>query len=149
MTPDGRWVAFSSAAGNLGAPGPGVHIYLRDVLEGRTVTVSGRADGAAFEPALSADARRVAYTATRGGRSRVLVKDLATGATSVVAGPAGAGISFDPSISADGGRVAFASTIRNLAASRAAGPRSVYVRDLAGGRATLVSDGSPRKGHPH
>jgi hypothetical protein len=45
--------------------------------------------------------------------------------------------------------VAFASTIRNLAASRAAGPRSVYVRDLARGTVTLISDGSPRESHSH
>ena len=84
-----------------------------------------------FEPAISADGARVAYTSARGGRSRVLVYDRATGKTTAVSG--GKGISFDPSLSGDGTRVAFASNRRDLAPTRSTGARSVYVRDLATG----------------
>ena len=70
-------------------------------------------------------ARRVAYTSTRGGRSRVLLYDRATGRTTAVTG--GTGISFDPSLSGDGTRVAFASNRRDLAAHAQRG-RPVGVR---------------------
>ena len=139
VSSDGRFVAFSSSARNLGANARGVRVYVRDIRTGTTALVSSRADGSAFEPAISADGARVAYTSTRGGRSRVLVYDRATGKATAISG--NKGISFDPALSGDGMRVAFASNRRDLAATRSTGARTVYVRDLATGRTALVSGG--------
>jgi Tol biopolymer transport system component len=139
VSSDGRFVAFSSSARNLGANARGVRVYVRDIRTGTTALVSSRADGSAFEPAISADGARVAYTSTRGGRSRVVVYERATGTVTAISG--NKGISFDPALSGDGTRVAFASNRRDLAGTRSTGARTVYVRDLATGRTALVSGG--------
>jgi Tol biopolymer transport system component len=139
VSADGRFVAFSSSARNLGASARGVRVYVRDVQTGSTAIVSDVGDGSGFEPTISAGGSRIAYTATRGGRSRVLLHDRATGRTTAVTGK---GISFDASISGDGARVAFASNRRDLAPTRGPGARSVYVRDLATGGTVLVSGGA-------
>jgi Tol biopolymer transport system component len=139
VSSDARFVAFSSSARNLGTGEQGVRVYVRDMASGATEAVSSLADGSGFEPAISAGGARVAYTSTRGGRSRVLLHDRASGKTTVVT--AGKGISFDPSLSGDGTRVAFASNRRDLAATRSTGARSVYVRDLASGTNVLLSGG--------
>ena len=139
VSADGRFVAFSSSARNLGAGDQGVLVYVRDLKAGTTAIVSRSADGSGFEPAISANGGRVAYTATRGGRSRVLLHDRANGKTTAITD--GRGISFDPSLSGDGTRVAFASNSRDLAPTRSAGARSIYVRDLGTGRTMLVSGG--------
>jgi Tol biopolymer transport system component len=139
VSADGRFVAFSSSARNLGASDHGVLVYVRDLKAGTTAIVSRSVDGSGFEPAISADGAHVAYTSTRGGRSRVLLHDRATGKTTAITD--GRGISFDPSLSGDGTRVAFASNRPDLAPARSAGARSIYVRDLSTGRTTLVSGG--------
>jgi Tol biopolymer transport system component len=129
VSADGRFVAFSR----------GARVYVRDMTGGTTTAVGDAGRGAAFEPVISADGTRVAYTSTRSGRSRVLLSDRATAKTTVVT--AGPGISFDPSLSGNGERVAFASNRRDLAPTRSAGARSVYVFDVGSGRTTLVSGG--------
>jgi Tol biopolymer transport system component len=138
VSADGRWVAFSSSARNLGSPVKGVRVYLRDLRAGTTTQVSRVADGSGFEPAVSADGNRIAYTAASGGRSLVLVRDLAARSTRVLGR---AGISFDASLSADGRFAAFASNRRDLAAQRSPGARSVYVCDVTQGTTTLISGG--------
>ena len=137
---DGRFVAFSAVPAARGTTRSGARVRVRDMRTGAVAAVSRAADGFGFEPAISADGRRIAYTAARGGRARVLVFDSATGGTIPIVA-SGAGVSFDPSISADGMRVAFTSSRRDLADGLAKGPRSVYLRDLAAGTTTLVSDG--------
>lgn len=76
ITPDGRWVAFSSTATNLV---PGVRtvgdIYARDLIAGTTVwassgmraklqSVTGKTNGVCYNLALSADGKFVAYQAS-------------------------------------------------------------------------------------
>ena len=129
VSSDGRFVAFSS----------GVRVYVRDMQTGTTTAISNAAGGSEFEPAISADGARVAYTSTRAGHSRVLFHDRATGKTTAVTNASG--ISFDPALSGDGMRVAFASNRRDLASTRSAGARSVYVYDLRTNRTVLVSGG--------
>ena len=119
MSTDGRFVAFSSRAHACTCA------TCTTATDHHGVSHAGR--GAGFEPAISADGARVAFTSTRSGRSRVLFHDRATGKTTAVTD--GTGISFDPSLSGDGTRVAFASNRRDLAATRSAGARSVYVYD--------------------
>ena len=140
LSHDGRRVAFSSAARNLGAAGAGVHVYLRDLATGTTAAAGGGPAGA-FEPALSASAEQVAFVSARGGHARVLLHDITTGRTTALSGAGSAGIALDPAVSADGARVAFASTRTALANRRSAGPRTVYLVDVAAGRTTLISAG--------
>ena len=113
---DGRYVAFSSAAGNLarGGASAGSRIFVRDLRTGRTTAVSNPR-GFALKPSISADGRVVAYTAIRDGRSRVYVRDArGRGPERLVSRPTGRrgaadGPSSDAAISGDGRRVAFTS----------------------------------------
>ena len=59
ISDDGRYVAFTSAAGNLGADGHRSRIWVRDVQSDRVEQISGK--GFAFDPSISADGRFVAY----------------------------------------------------------------------------------------
>ncbi|CAA9504728.1 MAG: hypothetical protein AVDCRST_MAG67-2254 [uncultured Solirubrobacteraceae bacterium] len=150
ISQNGRFVAFASAARNLGGSPPQggeTRIYVRDLARRRTIAVTDARDGFVLNPSISADGRRVAYTSIDGERSRVLVRDVrdrrprarlvsrATGAL----GAAADGASADPSISADGGRVAFSSLATNLAAGKPDDRRGVFVRDLAHVTTKLVS----------
>ena len=150
ISQDGRFVAFSSAARNLGSTPAGTgasRIYVRDLARRRTIALTDASDGFVLHPSISGDGRRVAYTAIDRDRSRVLVRDVlprrsaarlvsrATGA----GGAAADGPSTDPSISADGRRVAFSSLATNLAAGKPDDRRGVFVRDLRRATTTLVS----------
>lgn len=76
ITPDGRWVAFSSTATNLVPGGRTVgDIYVRDLIAGTTVwassgmrtnlqSVTGKTNGICYNLALSADGKFVAYQAS-------------------------------------------------------------------------------------
>lgn len=147
ISQDGRYVAFSSTAGNLGGGARGdSRIYVRDLVARRTIAVSDGADGFALKPSISADGRRVAYATFARGVARVVVRDTrGAGPSQLVSrasGPDGVpanGASSDPAISADGRRVAFSSTATNLAAQKSAGTRGVFVRDLRTQRTQLVS----------
>ncbi len=149
---DGRYVAFSSAARNLGdGPGggggggrAGSRIYVRDLRTQRTTAVSPR--GAfALKPSISADGRLVAYTSIRDGVSLVYVRDARGGGAERLvaragrAGPAANGSSSDATLSADGRRVAFTSAAANLSPGKPDDRRGVFVRDLRAGTTTLVS----------
>jgi Tol biopolymer transport system component/plastocyanin len=150
ISQDGRYVAFASAARNLGTwpPKDGqTRIYVRDLVRHRTIAVTRAGDGFVLNPSLSRNGRRVAYTSVSGDRSRVLVRDVfARGAparlVSRATGRRGAeadGTSADPSISADGRRVAFSSLATNLAAGKPDDRRGVFVRDLRRATTKLVS----------
>ena len=128
MTPDGRYVAFVSAAKNLvagdtnGIP----DVFLRDVQLGTTVRVSvgtnpgrvGTANGGSGAPAISADGRYVAFYSTATNLapgttnvSEIYVRDVVAGTTAwasayartALQSPANyLNLSFGHSISADG-----------------------------------------------
>jgi Tol biopolymer transport system component len=68
ISPDGRYVAFLSQAGNL-APGmpAGTNTYWRDVSLGQTVGLPG---AGVFKPSLGDDGRYLAYSSTNGLRIR-------------------------------------------------------------------------------
>ena len=105
--------------------------------------------GPAFEPALSADGRRVAFTARPAGvkRTQVFVRDVRRSAPELVSradghgGVPGLGAAAHPSISADGRRVAFTSDAWNLSAAKCNSARGVFVRDVRRGRTRLMSVG--------
>src|SRR4029079_18630653 len=139
---DGReaWEPVVARGVTAVAYSSGDDVIVRDLRSGTTAKVPN-----AFEPSLSADGRRVAFT-TRGDQDTgVYVYDLDTGATTLASrasGTAGApaqGASGHPSISADGRRVAFTSDAWNLSADKCNPARGIFVRDLSDSTTTLVS----------
>jgi hypothetical protein len=102
---------------------------------------SATAQAAAEEtPAVSADGRFVAYTATQGEHAQVFVRDTCVGAAqgckarTVLVSSAEDDTEADadsrmPSISADGRYVAFSSAATNLEVQQSAAGRQVYLRD--------------------
>jgi WD40-like Beta Propeller Repeat len=135
MTPDGRYVAFSSAATNLGeSSASGQQVYLRDMCNGAasckpstqviSVDEGGMLSGkTATRPAVSASARFVAFLAVNANTAstasdtsrQVYVRDTCLGAancstkTTHVSG--GALVADDaPAISQDGRFVAYTSS---------------------------------------
>jgi Tol biopolymer transport system component len=141
ISDDGRFVAFSSAAANLGEAGPAgvVEGYVKN-LETGTVTLASAADGALGEAAaapgvssfvLSGNGRYALFTSAAtnlgtalpgeaAGEQHVYRRDLRTGTTTLVdrvSGSAGAILSRGAeatSISADGRYVAFTADVANL-----------------------------------
>jgi Tol biopolymer transport system component len=117
LSADGRFVAFVSAANNLGADGDearnyAVYVHDRTTHETRRVSAVGT-DEQAIEPTISADGRYAAYasgrSATQPGQverlARIHVHDLRTDAKGVVdQAPA-----CSPAMSADGMYLAFGS----------------------------------------
>lgn len=141
ISADGRYVAFQSAAQNLGEAGPvgAVEGFVKDLATGEVRLVS-RANGVSGEPAaapgittlvLSADGRHVLFisaatnlgTALPGeesGERHVYERDLETGETTLVDRVSGAGGQIlargaeGEAISADGSVVAFTDHVANL-----------------------------------
>ena len=189
---DGRYIAFVSDASNLVAgdtnkecispivrahyPNDRVHyncgdVFVRDRVTGKTARASlgsggKQANGASYEPSISADGRVVAFSSEASnlvagdtnGCPRscpdVFVRDRVTGKTTRVSlsrdGKQVSGPSFEPSISADGRYVAFSSSAAGLVAddTNTCGTigrretfacRDVFVRDRATGRTERVS----------
>ncbi len=128
LSDDGTLVAHQSVSADPMSPGAGwsTRIDVHNVTSGAT-TVVGH-PGGAYEPELSGDGSRLAYTGFARGRLQVHVRELATGRTllaSTLPGGGRAAEAWAPSLSRDGRHVAFA------AKSRAAGLARVYVRDLS------------------
>ena len=137
ISADGRYVAFTSFAGNLvpgdgpfvdpdGNPRTDADVFVHDRRTGETTRVSVASDGternddtpaAAIAPSISADGRHVAFLSeaafdpadTDDGGADVYVHDRSTGATAVVSSPLADPVNefYAPSISADGRRVAY------------------------------------------
>lgn len=162
MTPDGRYVAFTSAANNL-VPGytngiPGV--FVRDTWTGTTTLVSVGAQNAVFDvfggvghpasrseaPCISPDGRYVVFLSTATNlvagvtnTAEIYLRDLVAGTTSIVSSNAHAYIAgslqaYSPRLSDDGQWLAFQ-------ASSTASPTNAYVfrHNMAAGTDELVS----------
>jgi Tol biopolymer transport system component len=147
LSSDGRLVAFTSYAPNL-VPGDTNHVpdvFVRDLSTRRTIRVSvgqggTQADGASFDPVISADGRFVAFQSMAAnlvpgdtqGYSDVFVRDLEARTTVRVGvgslGSEGNAGSFRPSLSADGAVVAFESDASNLVAGDTNDARDVFAR---------------------
>ena len=160
----GRYVVFVSAATNLVAGDTnGVSdVFVRDRTAHTTKRVSvgaggAQAGGASSSPALSSDARFVAFVSAAsnlvsGDTNRandVFVRDRSSGTTARISvtssGGQANGASADPAISGDGRFVAFGSTASNVTPGDANGASDVFVRDRtahATARQSIDYDGS-------
>ncbi|UQI47927.1 hypothetical protein M1P56_28120 [Streptomyces sp. HU2014] len=169
---DGRYVVFTSEAGNL-APGQnpagGLDVFVRDRRTGRTEALLTNASGTPAsnrDPSISADGRFVAFASTRSDLvpgdtnevADVFVQDRVRGTVRRVSvaedGSQANGFSASPVISADGGTVGFRSAAvlvpdpeggTELLAPHPRA-RAFYVHDLRTGRTqrgAQALDGGP------
>lgn len=145
--------------GGGGAPGPGAVPVL--LASSTAAGVPGNADSS--NPAISSDGTLVVFSSTAtnlvapsttASRSHVYLKNMTTGAISLISRPTGTtpgtqgdGNSFSPVISSDGRYIAYVSSSRNLVSSvatitnAAGGPfNNVYLHDTQGPTTTLVSN---------
>ncbi len=142
------WEPVVSTGGRVVAYTHGGHVIVRDLATGgaAVVTPPERATSAS-EPSLSADGRRVAFTARAAGEqsTAVYVYDRNAGRSELASrasgpgGPPAMGASAHPSLSADGRSVAFTSDAWNLSPGKCNAARGVFVRDLERETTTLVS----------
>ena len=164
ISADGRWVAFTSSAGDLvaGDTNGAQDVFVRDRLAGTTERVSvatggAQASGASGSPSISADGRCVAFWSQASdlvpgdtnGAQDVFVRDRLAGTTERVnvdssgAQANGDSDSSRPQLSADGRFVAFDSFATNLVAGDTNGAADVSVRDRSAGTTERVSVDSP------
>jgi Tol biopolymer transport system component len=131
---DGRLVAYETYAQGAAGDDSG-DVVIRDVRTGRgRAVVPPPGAGAASEPQLSRDGRRLAFTSLVSGRSEVFVQDVAGGRTRLASAGDEA---WEPSLSADGWVVAYT-------AAGAGRTSHVVVRDLRSGRATTLESPTGR-----
>jgi Tol biopolymer transport system component len=159
ISPDGRYVAFVSAATNLVPSDTNARddVFVRDLVEGTTLRVSVSTGGAqandhSTRPSISVDGRRVAFETVANnlvagdinGFADVFVRDVKAGTTTLVSvnaagtGPGSSG-AYQPVISGDGTRVAFASDSVDLIVGDTNLVTDVFLRDLGTGTTSRVS----------
>lgn len=158
ISADGRLVAFYSFASDLvaGDANFSSDIFVRDRQTGLTTRVSVASDateanGASFNPSISADGRFVAFYSVASNLVAgdtnnaidVFVHELQTGLTTRVSvsslGAQSNGESLNPALSADGRFVAFASVASNLVVGDTNFVRDIFVHDRQTGSTTRVS----------
>ncbi len=148
---DGRVVAFTAySRGRL-------QVFAYDRRTRAVTLVSRLGRGAAraaeaWEPSLSHDGRRIAFTATRvaGGRARVYLRALGEATSRTVSG-ARRGFAHEPSISANGRRVVYSELTRGQSPSGRPAQR-LLVRDLSRGTESVASQAAGPaswSGQPH
>lgn len=158
MTPDGRFIAFSSFARNL-VPhdtNNASDVFVYDRQTGLLDRVSVSSDGSegnhrSDRPALSGNGRYVAFASTadnlipddHNGVQDIFVHDRLTGETRRVSvdsnGTEANDSSSTPSISFTGRYVAFQSSASNLVANDTNGLGDIFVHDMDTGETTRVS----------
>jgi Tol biopolymer transport system component len=153
ISADGRHIAFTSSATNLGAIGPrgdvfDGNVFVRDLASARTIAVSRtHVATTSYAPAISANGRYVAFF--RKGDDvhiQVFERDLRSGHTVLVSrasGPNGAPANSFISksflgISPDGTLVAFFSNATNLGGPPSPAGSGLYLRDLEAKETTFV-----------
>jgi len=165
ITPDGRFVAFSSRANNLSFPfTPGssptqYDVYVRDTINGTTTLVSaaiggGRGNLDSSDPSISDDGRYVVFVSNASNlvandsynrHYDVFRRDMLTGTTELVTVPfdgvgGGNDDSSGPKISGNGRHVVFTSMAYNLLANDLNyGIPDVMVRDMETGVTSLAT----------
>ena len=146
---DGRVVAFTSYSRERLQ----VFVYDRRTRAVTLVSRIGRGGGRAaeaWEPSLSRDGRRIAFSASRvaGGRARVYVRDLGEPTARAVSGAA-RGFAHEPSISANGRRVVYAELVRGGQSPSGRPAQRLIVRDVTSGRESVLGGAKSWTGQPH
>jgi flagellin-like hook-associated protein FlgL len=160
MSPDGRWIAFASAATNLvsGDTNGLYDVFLKDLQTGAVSRLSTDSSGnqavggQSYRVTFSPDGQSVAFesraTNLVPGDTNVdediFLRNLQTGAvTRVSTDSAGAqaigGQSFEATFSPDGRSIAFRSSASNLVAGDTNGVSDVFVKSLDTGVVTRIS----------
>jgi Tol biopolymer transport system component len=148
ITPNGRFVVFSSAYSNVirNDTNDAVDIFVYDRVAKKTRIVSRSSKGrqsnmGSYNPAISADGRYVVFDSRANNlvpkdsdfRSDVYRKDLATGELELISIGAqgkGNGWSTGPDVSDDGTRVSFGSRASNLVEDDTNQLQDIFVRDI-------------------
>jgi hypothetical protein len=174
ISPDGRYVLFSSAANNLALavnsnPIPVlipacINVYLRDRTNGKTTLVSvnlagnGGGNGDSFATGISSGGQYALFESSAtnllagdtNNATDVYVRDVVNGTNTLVSvstnGGFGNGNSGSAVMTPDGRYVAFVSSANNLVAGDSNGIPDIFVRDLVLGTTTLVSSGAVSAG---
>lgn len=162
ITPDGRYVVFSSGFSNLVRrdSNDAVDIFRYDRVARRTAIVSRSGGGeqanlGSYSPTLSSDGRFVVFHSRatnlvpedRDFRSDVYRKDLHTGRVELVSiGSQGKGNAWSTGadVSDDGARISFGSHASNLVDDDTNGLHDIFVRDMEAQetlRVSVTSDG--------
>jgi len=168
ISADGRFVAFSSYAGNLVAGDSNLcsDIFVRDRLLNTTervsISINGEeANSASFQPFISSDGRYVTFTSyasnlvldDTNGYADIFLRDCLLNITQRISlssnAEEGNGESYESSISADGRFVAFSSYASNLVVDDTNGCQDVFVYDRLNNitqRISLALDGEANFG---
>ena len=163
ISPEGRYVAFASAATNLvpGDTNARTDVFVRDRNVGSTTRVSvadggAQSNGASDSPAISSDGRSVAFRSEAtnlvggdtNGASDVFLRDRIANTTlrlSITSGGAqGSGASDSPRISSDGRYIAFRSDAPDLVAMDTNGASDIFERDVNTPKTTRISNDDAR-----
>lgn len=159
MTPDARYIAFSSESTNLVAGDTNglADIFLRDLQQGTTERLnlsSAEAQatgGGAFLPRLSDDGRYVVFESRAvdlvpddtNAKADIFLRDRVLGTTARVslsdAGGQAEGESYNADVSADGRFVVFTSTAANLVPGDTNAAPDIFLRDIQAGTTTRLS----------
>ena len=158
ITPDARYVAFSSYASDLvdNDINGKTDVFVRDLQTGITSLVSVdsngvQGDGASGTPAISNDGRYIAFASDAtnlvagddNASGDLFVHDMMTGTTVAVsvssAGVFGDSNSYDVCMSGDGRYIVFDSVADNLAANDNNQTEDAFLHDMQTGITTLIS----------
>lgn len=154
LTPDGRWLVFSSTASNLGPPVTvgRWHVYLLDRNTGDLQLLSRTADGfegdaGSASASISDDGRFVEFgtqATNLGGPKGTKVLDRLDGSFTTVDVPAGgqAGVGSGAALTGDGRKVVFVSYDATLVPDDTNGKGDLFLRDLDTGVLERVSVGT-------
>jgi Tol biopolymer transport system component len=163
LSPDGRFVVFSSSASDLVTNDNGylgLDVFLRDRSSNTTVLVSanlsssGGGNGQSEYGLASTNGRYVMFESLASdlvagdtnGVSDIFVRDVVTATTLLVSastnGNPGNGVSSDATMTPDGRYVVFLSAANNLVPDDTNGITDVFVRDLVLQTTTLASAGA-------
>ena len=157
VTPDGRWIAFSTRADNLVAPGTHgfVQVYLRDLKAGGIQLVSKSrletaGGGDSSGPVLSSDGRFVLFESAasdlvngdNNSATDVFLRDMVSGTTTLVSanskGQPGDRRSTVVALSSDGNTAVFRSDATTLLPSLTGNTTDLYFWSRAGGKLNRV-----------
>lgn len=141
ISADGRYIAFQSTAADVVAVDTNfsTDVFVRDMQAGTTALVNVGPDGVdsapegAWDPALSADGRYVAFSK---GANEVWRRDMQLGVSTRASVSSSGGspnsTSYAEAISADGRYVVFSSWATNLGGPQVLTTPQIWVRDLQG-----------------